>query len=159
MFRILVVLATAVTIAACSGSEPRTYDLSAESNAAYLRDNAEKSGVVTRPSGLQYRVIKSGAGRSPKPTDMVRVTYSGRLINGVVFDETTAGQTAEFEAGKLIAGWVEALSLMKEGDRWELVIPSNLGYGETGTPGGPIGPNQTLVFEMELIAVTTPAGP
>lgn len=158
MVRILVLLIAAAAIAGCTGSGPKAYDLSADSNVAYLKDNAEKSGVVIRPSGLQYRVIKAGAGRTPKPTDMVRVTYTGKLIDGTMFDQTTAGQTAEFPAGKLIPGWVEALSLMKEGDRWELVIPSNLAYAERGA-GDVIPPNQTLVFEMELIAVTTPQAP
>jgi FKBP-type peptidyl-prolyl cis-trans isomerase len=128
-------------------------DTSPQANAAFLAANRAKPGVVVRPSGLQYRVIKSGTGRSPKSSDIVRVTYVGKLIDGTVFDQTGPGQVAEFPAGRLIKGWVEALSLMKEGDRWELVIPSDLAYGERGTPGGPIGPNQTLVFEMELIAV------
>jgi len=127
-------------------------DLSPQANSAFLAANAAKPGVVTRPSGLQYRVLKAGHGRTPKSTDMVRVTYSGHLIDGTVFDQTQPGQIAEFPAGKLIAGWVEALSLMKEGDRWELVIPANLAYGERGAPGA-IPPNQALVFEMELIAV------
>ena len=127
-------------------------DLSPAANAAFLAANAAKPGVVTRPSGLQYHVIKSGHGRTPKTTDMVTVTYKGWLIDGTVFDQTAAGATAEFPAGKLIPGWVEALSLMKEGDRWELVIPANLAYGERGAPGA-IPPNQALVFEMELIAV------
>jgi FKBP-type peptidyl-prolyl cis-trans isomerase len=128
-------------------------DTSPAANAAFLAANKAKPGVVVRPSGLQYRIIKSGAGRTPKPTDTVRVFYRGTLIDGTVFDETKPGAPAEFPAGRLIAGWVEALSIMKEGDRWELVIPANLAYGERGTPGGPIGPNQTLVFEMELLEV------
>ena len=128
-------------------------DLSPAANAAFLAANAGKPGVVTRPSGLQYRVLKSGHGRTPKTSDVVRVTYSGHLIDGTVFDQTQPGQIAEFPAGRLIAGWVEALSLMKEGDRWELVIPSNLAYGERGAGDGLIPPNQVLVFEMELIAV------
>ena len=128
-------------------------DLSPAANAAFLAANAAKPGVVMRPSGLQYTVLKAGTGRTPKPTDVVRVFYKGWLIDGTVFDQTQPGTPAEFPAGRLIAGWVEALSIMKEGDRWQLVIPSNLAYGERGTPGGPIPPNQVLVFEMELLAV------
>ncbi|MGI0018111.1 MAG: FKBP-type peptidyl-prolyl cis-trans isomerase [Nitrosotalea sp.] len=127
-------------------------DLSASANQAFLAANATKQGVVTRPSGLQYRVIKTGKGKTPKSTDVVQVTYKGWLIDNTVFDQTQPGQTAEFPAGKLIAGWVEALSLMKEGDEWELVIPSNLAYGERGA-GGVISPNQTLVFDMTLLKV------
>jgi FKBP-type peptidyl-prolyl cis-trans isomerase len=139
---------------------PQTvYDLSPESNALFLADNAEKEGVIVRPSGLQYRIIQAGDGDPlGAPEDLATVSYSGRLIDGMVFDETAPGETIEFPADGLIAGWVEALSLMKEGDRWELVIPSELGYGAFGA-GGVIPPNQTLVFEMELIEVTPSAEP
>jgi FKBP-type peptidyl-prolyl cis-trans isomerase len=129
------------------------YDLGADSNKKFLADNAKKPGVISRPDGLQYRVIKSGNGATPtKADDMVTVTYKGSLINGTVFDQTQAGQTATFPAGRLIPGWVEALSLMKEGDEWEIVIPSELGYGSAGA-GGVIPPDQTLVFQMTLISV------
>lgn len=127
-------------------------DLSAAANQAFLAANATKAGVVTRPSGLQYRVIKAGNGKSPKASDMVQVTYKGWLIDNTVFDGTKPGDTAEFPANRLIPGWVEALSLMKEGDEWELVIPSNLAYGERGA-GNVIPANQTLVFDMTLIKV------
>ena len=134
------------------------YDLSADSNKKFLADNAAKSGVITRPDGLQYRVIQSGSGKTPtKADDVVTVTYKGALITGKVFDQTAPGQTANFPAGRLIPGWVEALSLMKEGDEWELVIPAELGYGSSGA-GGVIPPDQTLVFDMHLIAVK-PAQP
>ena len=130
-----------------------SYDLSPQSNQKFLADNAAKKGVIRRPSGLQYRVIASGKGKSPKSgADVVTVTYKGWLINGKVFDQTQPGQTAQFPAGRLIPGWVEALQLMKEGDEWELVIPSNLAYGPMGA-GDAIGPNQTLVFDMKLISV------
>jgi FKBP-type peptidyl-prolyl cis-trans isomerase len=130
-----------------------SYDLSAESNKKYLADNKAKAGVITRPDGLQYRVIKSGTGKTPtRADDMVTVTYKGSLINRTVFDQTKPGQTATFPAGRLIPGWVEALSLMKEGDEWELTIPSELGYGSAGA-GGVIPPDQTLVFDMHLISV------
>ena len=135
-----------------------SYDLSPDSNKKFLADNAARKGVVVLPSGLQYRVIKSGTGISPKgPMDMVTVTYKGWLIDGKVFDQTQPGQTAQFQAGGLIPGWVEALRRMKEGDEWELVIPAALGYGAAGA-GGAIPPNQTLVFDMQLSAVA-PARP
>jgi FKBP-type peptidyl-prolyl cis-trans isomerase len=145
----------AVTLASC-GEEKKavtTYDLSAASNQKYLADNALKPGVKRLPSGLQYRVIKAGTGkRVTSAGDMVTVTYKGQLINGKVFDQTQPGQTATFPAGRLIPGWVEALSLMKEGDEWELVIPSDLGYGAQGA-GADIPANQTLIFNMTLISV------
>lgn len=122
-------------------------------NTKFLADNAAKDGVVTRPSGLQYRVITAGSGKGvTSGSDMVTVTYKGWLINNKVFDQTQPGGTATFPAGRLIPGWVEALSLMKEGDEWQLVIPSELGYGARGA-GGDIPPNQTLVFDMKLVAV------
>ncbi len=130
-----------------------TYDLSAPSNQKFLADNAKKSGVKVLADGLQYRVIKSGSGASAtKVDDMVTVTYKGALINGKVFDQTPPGQTATFPAGRLIPGWVEALSLMKEGDEWELVIPAQLGYGSQGA-GDSIPADKTLVFDMHLISV------
>jgi FKBP-type peptidyl-prolyl cis-trans isomerase FklB len=160
--RILTVLFIAtggLLIASCSKPSPQPaseagYTLSAESNQKFLADNVAKKGVITLPSGLQYRVIKSGSGKMPKsPEDLVTVTYKGWLITGKIFDQTQPGQTAQFPAGHLIPGWVEALKLMKEGDEWELVIPSDLGYGADGA-GDSIPPNQTLVFDMTLIGVT-----
>ena len=131
-----------------------TYDLSVDSNKKFLADNAARAGVAVRPSGLQYRVIHAGTGKPVTSAgDTVTVTYRGSLISGKVFDQTQPGNTATFQAGRLIPGWVEALSLMKEGDEWELVIPPELGYGAQGA-GGVIPPNQTLVFDMTLISVT-----
>jgi FKBP-type peptidyl-prolyl cis-trans isomerase len=130
------------------------YDLSAESNAKFLADYDKKDGVKMHPSGLRYRVIKAGMGATPMSgNDLVSVTYKGNLIDGTVFDQTPPGQTAEFQAGGLIEGWVIALQMMKEGDEWELVLPSNIAYGEQGA-GGVIPPNQTLVFNMTLLKVT-----
>ena len=136
------------------------YDLSPASNAQFLAENAAREDVIIRPSGLQYRVITAGNGESLAAIeDTVTVNYSGKLIDGTVFDDQTdPGQPVNFPADGLIAGWVEALSLMKVGDRWELVIPSELGYGAFGI-GGVIPPNQTLVFEMELVAVEPSAEP
>ncbi|HEX2593998.1 MAG TPA: FKBP-type peptidyl-prolyl cis-trans isomerase [Rhizomicrobium sp.] len=153
--------ATAVTISGCNqekkeDSVPGGYDLSHESNLKYLRDNALKPGVKSMPDGLQYKVIATGNGKPvTRNDDMVTVTYKGQLIDGKVFDQTPAGQTATFPAGGLIPGWVEALSMMHEGDEWQLVIPSNLGYGPAGA-GETIPPNQTLVFDMKLISVKSP---
>ena len=130
-----------------------SYDLTPESNTKFLSDYKAKAGVTARPSGLMYRALKSGNGATVKSgEDMVTVTYKGGLINGKVFDQTGPGEPATFPAGMLIPGWVEALSLMKEGDAWEIVIPSELGYGAQGA-GGDIPPNQTLVFQMELLNV------
>jgi FKBP-type peptidyl-prolyl cis-trans isomerase len=139
--------------AATGGPAPgATADMSPEGNQKFLEENKAKAGVTTTASGLQYRVIKQGAGASPTANDVVNVTYKGWLIDGTVFDETPPGQTATFPAGALIPGWVEALQLMKEGDEWEIVIPSELGYGAQGA-GGVIPPNQTLVFNMALLGV------
>jgi FKBP-type peptidyl-prolyl cis-trans isomerase FklB len=135
------------------------YDLSPEANARYLADFAAKPGVTKTDDGLEYRVIKAGTGKAPQSgADMVTVKYKGALINGKVFDEhddavdAAAGKTATFPAGALIPGWVEALSLMKEGDEWELALPSDLGYGSEGA-GKDIPGNQTLVFTMTLVSV------
>jgi len=130
--------------------------LSSAANAAYLHDNAQKPGVTVRPSGLQYSVLKNGFGKRPLPTDTVTVNYTGMLINGKVFDGTEPLTPAQFTVNKLIPGWTEALSLMREGDKWHLVIPSDLAYGARGAGDGLIPPNQTLVFDMELLS-TAPA--
>lgn len=123
--------------------------------AAYLASNGKKEGVKTLKSGLQYRVIKSGEGKaSPKKTSAVRTHYHGTLTDGTVFDSSVKrGEPAEFRVDQVIAGWTEALQLMKEGDKWELVIPSELAYGVSPRPGGPIGPNAVLIFEVELIKI------
>ena len=128
-------------------------DLSATANQKFLATNAAKPGVTVRPSGLQYRVIKSGHGRTPGPADTVQVYYRGTLIDGELFDKTEAPQKpAEFQPDGVIPGWTEALLMMKEGDEWELVIPSNLAYGERGA-GAVVPPNQTLVFDVTLLKV------
>ena len=132
--------------------------LSAQANAAFLSDNAKKPGVVMRPSGLQYRILRSGFGKRPGGFDSVTVSYKGSLINGTVFDATEEGLPATFVVNQLIPGWTEALELMREGDHWQLVIPANLGYGARGAGNGVIPPNQTLVFDLEVIKVT-PAPP
>ncbi len=132
------------------------YDLSPDSNQKFLADNGARKDVVTLPDGLQYRIINSGHGRQvASPTDIVTVTYKGWTIDGHVFDRTQHGQTASFPAGGLIPGWVEALKLMHAGDEWQIVIPADLGYGAEGA-GADIPPNQTLVFNMQLLSVARP---
>lgn len=120
---------------------------------AFLAANEKKDGVKTLPSGLQYKVIASGKGATPKATDTVEVNYRGTLIDGTEFDSSyKRGQTATFPVKGVISGWTEALQLMKVGDKWELFLPPNLAYGERGA-GRDIGPNATLIFEVELLAI------
>ncbi|MEM6654186.1 MAG: FKBP-type peptidyl-prolyl cis-trans isomerase [Planctomycetota bacterium] len=121
---------------------------------AFLATNATKPGVQTTASGLQYRVVQAGEGASPTIRDQVRCNYEGRLIDGQVFDSSARhGGPATFPVGGVIAGWTEALQLMKVGGKWELYIPSGLAYGIQGSPPT-IGPDQTLIFEIELLEVT-----
>ena len=119
----------------------------------FLAENAKKEGVKTLPSGLQYKEITHGTGKSPKTTDTVTTHYKGTLIDGTEFDSShKRGEPISFPVSGVIAGWTEALQLMKEGAKWQLFIPSNLAYGERGA-GRDIGPNATLIFEVELISV------
>jgi FKBP-type peptidyl-prolyl cis-trans isomerase FklB len=119
----------------------------------YLVENKTKKGIITLPSGLQYKVIQAGTGKTPKSSDTVAVHYKGTLIDGTEFDSSyRRGQPASFPVKGVIPGWTEALQLMKEGAKWELYIPSNLAYGERGA-GRNIGPNSTLIFEVELISI------
>ena len=119
----------------------------------FLADNKKKAGVKSTASGLQYTVIKDGTGKTPKATDTVSTHYRGTLINGTEFDSSyKRGEPAEFPVNGVIKGWTEALQLMKEGSKWQLYIPSDLAYGERGA-GKDIGPNSTLIFEIELLKV------
>jgi len=119
----------------------------------FLETNKKKEGVQTLPSGLQYKVLKAGAGKKPTATDTVTVHYRGTLIDGKEFDSSyRRGKPATFPVNGVIPGWTEALQLMEEGAKWELFIPSNLAYGERSA-GGDIGPNATLIFEVELISI------
>lgn len=127
--------------------------LSIEANKAFLAANLQKPGVMERPSGLQYRIISNGFGKSPGPLDSVDVYYTGSLINGKMFDQVEPPTPAHFELKELIPGWAEALTIMREGDHWQLVIPPNLAYGTRGA-GDAIPPNQTLVFDLTLVKVT-----
>ena len=120
---------------------------------AFLEENKKKEGVKTLPSGLQYKVITEGSGRSPKESDTVTVNYKGTFVDGTEFDSSyKRGEPATFPVNGVIKGWVEALPLMKEGAKWQLFIPPGLAYGETGA-GNAIGPNATLIFEVELISI------
>jgi len=120
---------------------------------AFLAENKKKPGVVTLPSGLQYKVIKAGTGKKPKATDTVKTHYRGTLLDGTEFDSSyRRGGPATFPVKGVIPGWTEALQLMEEGAKWQLFIPPHLAYGERGA-GPVIGPNATLIFEVELISV------
>ena len=120
--------------------------------AAFLAENAKKEGVKQTASGLQYKVITAGTGKSPKATDVVEVNYEGKLIDGTVFDSSyERGEPIEFPLNQVIAGWTEGLQLMKEGGKYEFYIPADIAYGEAGNAG--IEPNSTLIFTVELLKV------
>jgi FKBP-type peptidyl-prolyl cis-trans isomerase FklB len=126
--------------------------------AAFLAANATKPGVVTLPSGLQYKVLVAGTGPKPAATDSVVCNYRGTLLDNTEFDSSyKRGQPATFGVSQVIRGWTEALQLMPAGSKWQLFIPSDLAYGERGQ--GPIGPNATLVFEVELVSIKPPVAP
>jgi FKBP-type peptidyl-prolyl cis-trans isomerase FklB len=120
----------------------------------FLAANKTKDGVVTLPSGLQYKILTAGTGAKPTASDTVVCNYSGKLINGAEFDSSyKRGKPAEFQVGGVIKGWTEALQLMPVGSKWQLYIPSDLAYGARGAGGGAIGPNQALIFDVELISI------
>ena len=151
--KIYVVAVLALGLALTGCNKPKTYAQTPEGNAQYLTDNKAKPGVKTLADGLQYRVITKGTGNTPtSASDVVTVTYKGWTVDGKVFDQTQPGETAQFQAGRLIPGWVEALQNMQAGDEWEIVVPAELGYG-ADSPGPEIPPNATLVFQMKLISV------
>jgi len=128
-------------------------DSASEKGQQFLEENGKKEGVKTLPDGLQYKVLREGTGKKPGLSDTVSVHYEGKLVNGTVFDSSIKrGQPIEFPVGGVIKGWTEALQLMPEGSKWMLYIPSKLAYGERGAPGA-IGPNETLIFEVELLKV------
>lgn len=127
----------------------------AKAGEEFLAANAKKDGVKTTASGLQYKTIKSGSGKTPKASDTVKVHYTGTLIDGTVFDSSVErNEPATFGVDQVIPGWTEVLQLMKEGDKWQVFIPSKLAYGERGA-GPDIGPNSTLIFDVELLAIET----
>lgn len=128
-------------------------DQAKKAGEAFMIANKKKPGVVTLPDGLQYKVLTQGNGPTPTDTDTVTVDYAGTLINGTEFDSSyKRGQPATFPVNGVIAGWTEALKLMKVGSTWELYIPSSLAYGDQGAPPA-IGPNETLIFKVKLIAI------
>ena len=119
----------------------------------FLAKNKEQEGVIELASGLQYQILTSGAGKSPSITNRVKCHYTGMLLDGTVFDSSVQrGEPAEFGVNQVIAGWTEALQLMKEGDKWRLFIPSDMAYGARGA-GNSIPPHATLIFDVELIEV------
>lgn len=127
-------------------------EANAKAGREFLDKNGKREEVKITPSGLQYEVIEEGNGATPKATDRVTVHYTGRLIDGTVFDSSEErGEPATFGVNQVIPGWVEALQMMKEGAKWRLFIPSNLAYGSQGVPG--IGPDQTLIFDVTLLKV------
>ncbi len=156
MRRFGVFLAALLCVMAAS-AQAADSSLGPQANAAFLAAYAKKKGVIVRPSGLEYRILENGFGARPTPYDTVTVYYKGMLINGKVFDATEPGFPAEFPVNGVIPGWTEALELMREGDHWELAIPANLAYGNRGA-GDAVPPNQTLVFDVQLVTVI-PAPP
>jgi FKBP-type peptidyl-prolyl cis-trans isomerase FklB len=128
-------------------------DANLEEGQAFLSENAQRSEVITTESGLQYEVLVLGDGPKPAATDFVKVHYHGTLLDGTVFDSSVdRGEPAEFPVNGVISGWVEALQLMSVGSKYKLFIPSGLAYGERGA-GAQIGPNSTLIFEVELLEI------
>ena len=126
----------------------------AEKGEKFLKENGAKEGVKTTASGLQYKIEKEGEGKSPKASDTVLVHYKGTLLDGTEFDSSyKRNAPIEFPLNGVIPGWTEGLQLLKEGGKATLYIPSKLAYGSGGTPGGPIGPNETLIFVVELLKV------
>jgi FKBP-type peptidyl-prolyl cis-trans isomerase len=124
----------------------------------FLKSNASKEGIKTTSSGLQYKVISEGTGQTPKATDTVKVHYSGRLIDGTEFDSSyKRNEPVEFPVSGVIPGWTEALQMMKTGSKYQLFIPANLAYGENAPPS--IGPNQVLIFDVELLEILKPEEP
>jgi FKBP-type peptidyl-prolyl cis-trans isomerase FklB len=119
---------------------------------AFLADYKTQTGAMSLPSGVLYKVMKEGIGRKPIESDMVAVHYRGTLINGTEFDSTETGRPANLKISSLIVGWKQALAMMPTGSKWQIVIPSQLAYGERGV-GNDIGPNEVLVFDLELVAI------
>jgi FKBP-type peptidyl-prolyl cis-trans isomerase len=153
MLRQIGALLAALLACAPVGSRAADAALSQSANTTFLSQNARQRGVVVRPSGLQYRILQNGSGKHPAPNDSVEVYYTGQLINGTVFDGTEDGFPRQFVTKNLIRGWTEALEIMREGDHWQLVVPSSLAYGPAGSSDGTIPPNQTLVFDLQLLQV------
>jgi len=169
--RLFIVLSVLLFVAGCGKHKPMTLKAAQEQAAAkevldlndpqyiYLQENAQKEGVITRPSGLQIHVLKMGDGAIPTKYSMVTAHYQGALIDGTIFDSTRDnGQPFTFSLESVIDGWKEAMMLMRVGSIFEIVIPAELAYGSAGA-GDAIPPGATLVFEVELVEVTQPLKP
>ena len=124
--------------------------------AMFQEEFRQREGVKELKGGLLYRVEAEGTGKTPKLSDRVKVKYEGRHVDGRVFDKSRGEETQEFRVDRTVAGWQEVLPLMREGAKWEVVVPSHLAYGAKGSPFGNIGPNETLVFSIELVDVLEP---
>ena len=159
MFRILMIGLVALSISACQGkaqSQAQATPDQSPASKAFLAQNAKQPGVVVLPSGLQYKIVRSGPANGLKPqlTDEVKVHYEGKLENGTVFDSSyERGQPAAMPLKGLVQGWQEALQLMRPGDEWILYVPSDLGYGAEGAGGGEIPGGAARIFRIELIDV------
>jgi FKBP-type peptidyl-prolyl cis-trans isomerase len=159
-------LVAAATLSACkkkevvSATDAQAAAASLARGRTFMATNAKQPGVVSRPSGLQYKIVHSGPADGPHPSgsDEIKVHYEGKLLDDTVFDSTLAqGAPAILELNTLVAGWKEALPLMRPGDEWILYVPPELGYGERGA-GGAIPPNATLIFRMQLLGVLSHGG-
>ena len=138
------------------GERKKQGEANKEKGGKFLEGNKTKQGIVTLKSGLQYKILKKGTGASPKATDTVKCHYKGTTIDGKEFDSSyKRGEPATFALNRVIKGWTEGLQLMKEGGKWQFFIPSELAYGERGS-GPDIGPNEVLIFEVELLGIEKP---
>lgn len=161
MKKIFFYAAAVAVMASCANKQTETTDTQVAEDTVVVEEVVEQqavfvdtTGYTTTASGLKYKVVKEGTGAMPKAEDTVEVHYTGKLLDGTVFDSSVErGETISFPLNGVIKGWTEGLQLMKEGAKYEFIIPPYLAYGEHGTPGGPIGPNATLYFEVELFKV------
>lgn len=137
-----------------AGKQQAVAEQNRSEGAAFLAKNRNEKGVLATASGLQYMVLREGSGARPLPSDKVRVNYEGKLLDGTVFDSSyQRGEPAEFGLNQVIAGWTEGVALMPVGSKYRFWIPSDLAYGANGAPGGMIGPNSTLTFDVELLGI------
>lgn len=161
MKKIFFYAAAVAVMASCANKQSETTDTQVAEDTVVVEEVTaqqavfvDTTGYTTTASGLKYKVVKEGTGAMPKAEDTVEVHYTGKLLDGTVFDSSVErGETISFPLNGVIKGWTEGLQLMKEGAKYEFIIPPYLAYGERGTPGGPIGPNATLYFEVELFKV------
>lgn len=161
MKKIFFYAAAVAVMASCANKQSEIVDTQAIEDTVVVEEVTaqqavfvDTTGYTTTASGLKYKVVKEGTGAMPKAEDTVEVHYTGKLLDGTVFDSSVErGETISFPLNGVIKGWTEGLQLMKEGAKYEFIIPPYLAYGERGTPGGPIGPNATLYFEVELFKV------